>query len=117
MIILNNDLLFKNGENEAHASLGHEMGHRVQDVQNRMRGRPRVDVELEADALLGVYAKSLKDEGRLPEGLVDAAILSRRNARQDADHGTPEQRVSVWFVSYHGGFPPDNVAQIPPKPL
>ncbi len=23
----------------------------------------------------------------------------------------------VWFVSYRGGFPPDNVAQIPPKPL
>jgi hypothetical protein len=23
----------------------------------------------------------------------------------------------VWFVSYHGGFPPDNVAQIPPKSL
>jgi len=23
----------------------------------------------------------------------------------------------LWFVSYRGGFPPDNVAQIPPKPL
>jgi len=23
----------------------------------------------------------------------------------------------MWFVSYRGGFPPDNVAQIPPKPL
>jgi hypothetical protein len=23
----------------------------------------------------------------------------------------------VWFVSYRGGFPPDNVAQIPLKPL
>jgi predicted ATPase len=25
--------------------------------------------------------------------------------------------AQVWFVSYRGGFPPDNVAQIPPKPL
>jgi hypothetical protein len=24
---------------------------------------------------------------------------------------------ALWFVSYRGGFPPDNVAQIPPKPL
>jgi hypothetical protein len=23
----------------------------------------------------------------------------------------------MWFVSYRGGFPPDNMAQIPPKPL
>jgi hypothetical protein len=23
----------------------------------------------------------------------------------------------LWFVSYHGGFPPDNMARIPPKSL
>jgi hypothetical protein len=23
----------------------------------------------------------------------------------------------VWFVLYRGGFPPDNMARIPPKPL
>jgi len=27
------------------------------------------------------------------------------------------EKDMVWFVSYRGGFPPDNVAQIPPKPL
>ena len=27
------------------------------------------------------------------------------------------QQRDLWFVSYHGGFLPDNVAQIPPKPL
>ena len=35
-------------------------------------------------------------------------------------HGTlfhGKQAAVVWFVSYHGGFLPDNVAQIPPKPL
>jgi hypothetical protein len=28
-----------------------------------------------------------------------------------------ESMVDLWFVSYHGGFLPDNMAQIPPKPL
>jgi predicted metalloprotease len=104
-ILINNFRLNGISENEAHSRLAHEMGHRVQDLQNRLRGRPRVDVEQEADMLLGVYAKWLKNEGRLPDKFMEATYSWLRNAKPDPDHGTAAQREASVQYGYEHGLP------------
>jgi hypothetical protein len=52
------------------------------------------------------------------QGSLEATQKGLRNARKRLGAAVRmRHQEPVWFVSYRGGFPPDNVAQIPQKPL
>jgi hypothetical protein len=52
---------------------------------------------------------TLRDDGDEAQGPALTPRAVRQVQRKDP--------LQLWFVLYHGGFPPDNVAQIPPNPL
>jgi hypothetical protein len=92
-------------ENMAHAIMGHEMGHRIQDLQRRLYVRRVVEVELEADMLLGAYANVLKNAGQPADKIIEGFNAWVRDFDQDAKHGTKEQRVAAVRHGFNYGLP------------
>jgi len=62
-----------------------------------------------------IAARLRRADLRPPEHDVRKAILTA--FAHDGTALSVEALAQVWFVSYHGGFPPDNMARIPPKSL
>ena len=101
--------------------IAHEVGHHVQNLSGNIGGgrsnRESVAVELQADCLAGVWARSAEGRGLLEVGDVDEAlgaasaigddVLQRQSqgrvTPETWTHGSAAQRSAAWRRGYQGG--------------
>ncbi len=96
--------------------IAHENGHRVQDLLGLFNSPLlSAQLELQADCLAGVWAKSIYDRGLLEEGDI-GEILGLVNISGDSEdvainapgaHGNSALRQEFFAQGYNGGSPGD----------
>jgi predicted metalloprotease len=107
--------------------IAREVGHHVQnlmgvlaefdklklELSEQLAGNVRVSVELQADCLAGLWARTADKKGLLEQGDLDEAINAARRLGDDAAsaqataHGTSEQRAFWLRKGFDGGKLPD----------
>jgi predicted metalloprotease len=94
--------------------VAHENGHRIEDLLGEFNGTlTSAQVELQADCLAGVWAKTVYDRGLLEEGDI-GEILGLVNISGDSPgtpvnaagaHGNAQLRAKYFEQGYEGGQP------------
>ena len=100
--------------------IAHEVGHHVQNLNNRLGARGNKDqiaIELQADCLAGAWAKDADRRGLLEMGDVDEALNAASQIGDDTlqkktqghvqpetwTHGSAAQRSAAFKKGYQGG--------------
>ena len=94
-------------------TLAHEWGHHIQTLAQVTDGKTNIEIELQADCLMGVFARYARQQGWVERGDLAIMIADTREAgdepgsdpEADDAHGSAQQRQAAFMQGYEGREP------------